>query len=185
MLERHEHDLGIPTAAAGLRARTAGRRHRPPATVLARRRMFGRVALAGRRCLATAPAARRQPLLLRARALHSLGDVDGVHPPFAQYSHGVVVDPGYKTLFLSGQLGIDADGNIPETAAEQAKLCFGAIKLLLADADMTSKDGPCCSDALSYTSHRAPSVLDTSHPHGTVRDASIRLCSGQDQRLCH
>ena len=43
-------------------------------------------------------------------------------------------------LFLSGQLGIDADGNVPEGAAEQAELCFGAIKLLLADAGMSSTD---------------------------------------------
>eukprot|EP01046_Picozoa_sp_COSAG06_P000860 COSAG06_NODE_24_length_32981_cov_25.509671_36_plen_132_part_00 len=112
--------------------------------------MLGRVALVGRRCAAVSPAAaaRRRPLLLlSARPLHTIGDVAGVHPPFAQYSHGVVVDPGCKTLFLSGQLGIDADGNVPESAAEQAKLCFGAIELLLADVNMTAKDGAtrCCA----------------------------------------
>lgn len=98
--------------------------------------MFGRLALAGRRCTAV----RSRALLLRARPLHSLGEVEGVHPPFAEYSHGVIVGAGHKMLFLSGQLGIDVDGNVPEGAAEQAELCFGAIKLLLADAGMSSTD---------------------------------------------
>lgn len=102
--------------------------------------MFGRVALAGRRCTAGASVLRSQALLLRSRPLHSLGEVEGVHPPFAKYSHGVIVGAGHKMLYLSGQLGIDADGNVPESAAEQADLCFGAIKLLLADAGMSTTD---------------------------------------------
>ena len=108
--------------------------------------MLGRVTLAGRRCTAVASVV-RQPLL-RARPLHSLGEVEGVHSPLGQYSHGVVFGPGHKMAFLSGQVGIDADGNVPETAGEQAELCFGAIKLLLADAGMSSKDGASQSNAL-------------------------------------
>lgn len=103
--------------------------------------MLGRLTLAGRRCTAVASVV-RQPLL-RARPVHSLGEVEGVHPPLGQYSHGVVFGPGHKMAFLSGQVGIDADGNVPETVGEQAELCFGAIKLLLADAGMSTKDGSC------------------------------------------
>ena len=67
-------------------------------------------------------------------------DVEGVHPPFANYSHGVRVPPNSTTLFLSGQLGITADKAVPEGAGAQADIIFGAIKALLAEASMSAAD---------------------------------------------
>ena len=87
-----------------------------------------------RRCAALRRPA--PPLASRCARLHSLGAVEGVHPPFANYSHGVVVGPDHETLFLSGQLGIDAEGNVPEGVAEQAELTFEGIRRLLAEAGM-------------------------------------------------
>lgn len=59
-----------------------------------------------------------------------------IHPPFAPYSHGVVVPEGQRLVFCSGQLGIDAQGVIPTDCGAQAKLCFNNIAAILAQADM-------------------------------------------------
>ena len=78
------------------------------------------------------------------RAMNTLSalprDVSHVHPPFANYSHGVIVPPGKRLLFLSGQLGITADQHVPEDAEEQAGVIFGAIKRLLAEGGMKPHD---------------------------------------------
>jgi 2-iminobutanoate/2-iminopropanoate deaminase len=63
-----------------------------------------------------------------------------IHPTFARYSHGVEVPAGARLLFCSGQLGIDADGIIPESAEDQAELCFRNIGTILAEAGMALSD---------------------------------------------
>ncbi len=57
-------------------------------------------------------------------------------PPFAQYSHGMVVPAGWRLLFCSGQLGISPAQEIPESVAGQAELCFENILAILRDAGM-------------------------------------------------
>ena len=59
-----------------------------------------------------------------------------IHPPFSAYSNGVEVPAGQKLVLTSGQLGIDKDGNIPATAAQQAELCFDNIAAILGDAGL-------------------------------------------------
>jgi len=59
-----------------------------------------------------------------------------IHPPFAKYAHGVETPPGARLVFCSGQLGIGADGAIPEDVEGQARLCFQAIAAILAEAGM-------------------------------------------------
>ncbi len=60
--------------------------------------------------------------------------------PFARYSHGVAVPAGYRLAACSGQLGIAADGTIPDDPREQADLCFANIAAILAEAGMTLAD---------------------------------------------
>ena len=60
-----------------------------------------------------------------------------IRPPFAKYSHAVEVPAGSRLVFASGQLGISPDDRIPETAAEQAELCFAAIGAILGSAGMS------------------------------------------------
>ena len=60
-----------------------------------------------------------------------------IHPPFAPYSHAMVVPAGQKLVFCSGQLGIAADKTIPPDCAGQARLCFENIEAVLAEAGMT------------------------------------------------
>jgi enamine deaminase RidA (YjgF/YER057c/UK114 family) len=65
---------------------------------------------------------------------------DAIHPPFANYAHGIEVEPGARIVFCSGQLGIGRDGAIPEDVEAQARLCFRAIAAILAEASMSLDD---------------------------------------------
>ena len=63
--------------------------------------------------------------------------------PFGQYSHGVILTHPGRCLVTSGQLAITntSKGNaIPESALEQARLCFSNIREILKQADMTAAD---------------------------------------------
>jgi 2-iminobutanoate/2-iminopropanoate deaminase len=53
--------------------------------------------------------------------------------PLARYSPAMEVPAGARLVFVSGQLGIDADGKTPESAEAQAELCFAAIRVLLTE----------------------------------------------------
>ncbi len=63
-----------------------------------------------------------------------------IHPPFANYAHGVEVEPGSRVVFCSGQLGIGRDGATPDSVEEQTRLCFRAIAAILGEAGMTLVD---------------------------------------------
>jgi 2-iminobutanoate/2-iminopropanoate deaminase len=65
---------------------------------------------------------------------------DAIHPPFANYAHGVEVEPGARIVFCSGQLGISKDGVVPDDVESQARLCFRAIVAVLAEASMSLGD---------------------------------------------
>ena len=92
----------------------------------------------GRRTCGAHPGALRRtlPVVLMLRSL----DPPILHPPFARYAHGVAVPAGARLAFCSGQLGMAADGTVPEGAEEQAALCFAAIAAILAEAGMALSD---------------------------------------------
>ncbi len=57
-----------------------------------------------------------------------------IAPPFARYAHGVEVPEGYRLILTSGQLGLAADGTIPDDTAAQAEICFANIAAILGEA---------------------------------------------------
>ncbi|HEY1885452.1 MAG TPA: Rid family hydrolase [Roseiarcus sp.] len=65
---------------------------------------------------------------------------NAIHPPFANYAHGVEVAAGSRVVFCSGQLGIGRDGVIPEDVESQVRLCFRAIVAILGEASMSLSD---------------------------------------------
>jgi 2-iminobutanoate/2-iminopropanoate deaminase len=65
---------------------------------------------------------------------------DTIHPPFANYAHGIEVDPGARLVFCSGQLGIGRDGVVPDDVEAQTRLCFRAIVAILEEASMSLAD---------------------------------------------
>jgi enamine deaminase RidA (YjgF/YER057c/UK114 family) len=63
-----------------------------------------------------------------------------IHPPFANYAHGLEVEAGARLIFCSGQLGVAPDGAIPPDVEGQALLCFRAIEAILAEGGMALSD---------------------------------------------
>jgi 2-iminobutanoate/2-iminopropanoate deaminase len=68
-----------------------------------------------------------------------------VHNPFnkpqpAGYSHGIEVSSPARTLYVAGQLGLAADGSIPEEMAGQTALVFQNMNDVLSAAGMTFED---------------------------------------------
>lgn len=55
----------------------------------------------------------------------------GMAAPFGNYAHGVVSN---RLVVTSGQLGMAADGTIPDGVCAQAQLCFANIAAILAEA---------------------------------------------------
>lgn len=60
--------------------------------------------------------------------------------PFSNYSHGVLVPAHSRVLFCSGQLGVAADGQVPDGCEAQAELCFANIAAVLRQAGMGLAD---------------------------------------------
>ena len=79
-----------------------------------------------------------------------------IAPPFARYSHGVELPPNARVVRTSGQLGLAADGTIPEGAEAQAAICFDNITHILAETGMNARD----------VFHVAAFVTDRSHMAG-------------------
>lgn len=63
-----------------------------------------------------------------------------IHPPVAPYVHQIEVTGPQKWLTLSGQIGMIADGSIPEDAIAQLKIALENIKRNLDSADMEVQD---------------------------------------------
>jgi enamine deaminase RidA (YjgF/YER057c/UK114 family) len=63
-----------------------------------------------------------------------------IRAPFSAYSHGIVVAPGARLLFASGQLGVRADDTVPNDVEAQAVLCFENIGAVLTEAGMSFAD---------------------------------------------
>lgn len=62
-----------------------------------------------------------------------------IHPPFANYAHGIGVTASHLVA-TSGQLGIMADGTIPNGAEAQAEICFASIDAILKEAGLGRGD---------------------------------------------
>jgi enamine deaminase RidA (YjgF/YER057c/UK114 family) len=56
--------------------------------------------------------------------------------PAGQYTQAIEVTGAARTLYLSGQVGVAADGSIPETAEAQAALAWRNLLAQLRTADM-------------------------------------------------
>ena len=57
-----------------------------------------------------------------------------IAPPFARYAHGVEVPAGHRLIATSGQLGLAADGSIPDDPGAQADICFANLTAILGEA---------------------------------------------------
>ncbi|QPQ33932.1 MULTISPECIES: RidA family protein [unclassified Lysinibacillus] len=63
-----------------------------------------------------------------------------VHQPVAPYVHQIEITGPNKWLTLSGQIGMEVDGTVPENPIAQLKLALNNIKKNLESASMTVDD---------------------------------------------
>ena len=60
--------------------------------------------------------------------------------PLARYAHGTLLPAGARIVRTSGQLGLGADGAVPQSVADQAAICFANIEAILAEGGMSVAD---------------------------------------------
>ena len=60
--------------------------------------------------------------------------------PAATYSHSVKVPENHRLLVISGQLGTDEDGRVPDDCEAQTRLCLASIDRLLHEAGMSRQN---------------------------------------------
>ncbi len=63
-----------------------------------------------------------------------------VAAPLARYSHAIEVPPDARWLYISGQVGIRPDGEVPADIESQADQAFANVIAILADAGMSVAD---------------------------------------------
>jgi enamine deaminase RidA (YjgF/YER057c/UK114 family) len=56
--------------------------------------------------------------------------------PNPAYSQGIVAQDTQRTLYVSGQVGIDGNGNVGKDISEQATLAVANLNAVLAEAGM-------------------------------------------------
>jgi len=103
-----------------------------------------------------------------------------IHPPFANYSHGVVVPPDARIVFCSGQLGIDAEGEVPTTVEGQARLCFENISAVLEEAGGNLQNAIRINAFVTDRSYLKAymSVRDTFFPEKPAPASTLMIVSG-------
>ena len=63
---------------------------------------------------------------------------DGIYPATDDYVHAMGVRSAERFLFISGTMGLDAQGNAPESLEEQLDLIWSNLRRILAEAHMTT-----------------------------------------------
>ena len=72
--------------------------------------------------------------------MHKIHNPDTVLAPVSSYSHGVEVPPNARWLYISGQIAIDLDGQIPDDFEEQCRLVWTNLYNVLDSAGMNREN---------------------------------------------
>jgi enamine deaminase RidA (YjgF/YER057c/UK114 family) len=67
-------------------------------------------------------------------------DPEGAPPPLAKYHHVVAVEGATRLAFISGQLGMHADGGVPEDVTSQTEVAFANLDACLVAVGLTRRD---------------------------------------------
>lgn len=65
---------------------------------------------------------------------------DTAPPPFSDYAQAVEAPAGARTLYVSGQVGVNMDGTMPDDPLEQHENVWHHLFAILAAADMGPED---------------------------------------------
>ncbi len=72
--------------------------------------------------------------------MNRLRNPPSIAAPQGQYSHSVEAPTGSRTLYVAGQVGVDANGKLADDFAGQAENAFRNLAAVLADAGMGWND---------------------------------------------
>ena len=78
-------------------------------------------------------------------------DPPTVAAPVGRYSHGVVVPPNARWLYVSGQVGVAPDGALPGDFAEQARQAWRNVLAIVEGAGELDFRRPAVLDADEYS----------------------------------
>ena len=59
-----------------------------------------------------------------------------IHAPFGSYNHALLVEGPPPTLHMAGQVGMTAEGSVPDSVAGQTEVVFANIQAILDAAGM-------------------------------------------------
>ena len=65
---------------------------------------------------------------------------DKAPPPFSDYAQAVEAPAGARTLYVSGQVGVNLDGTMPDDPLQQHENVWRNLFAILAEADMGPED---------------------------------------------
>ena len=99
---------------------------------------------------------------------------DGMAPPQAAYHHGVLVPTGTQTLYIAGQLGVDADGKLGDGIEEQARWAFRNLATVLESAGMGPENLVKIQMFLTEVDFRQPAHIGRAEALGDVQPASTQ-----------
>lgn len=94
-------------------------------------------------------------------------ETDKAPKPFSNYSQAVAIDPGARYLFVAGQVGATAAGEIPADPARQHQLAWENVLAILGAAGMDHRN---IVDAHVY-------ITDRGHI-GLYRETRDRMLKG-------
>lgn len=60
----------------------------------------------------------------------------GISDPYGSYVHGIEPPVGSRMVFLSGQIPVPVEGDVPPSMEEQATICWQNIEAILKDAGL-------------------------------------------------
>ena len=100
---------------------------------------------------------------------------EGMAPPQAKYHHGVLVPTGTQTLYIAGQLGVDADGNLADGIEEQARWAFRNLATVLKSAGMGPENLVKIQIFLTDVNFRQAAHIGRAEALGEVQPASTLL----------
>ena len=104
---------------------------------------------------------------------------DGIHKPFAGYSHTVTAEGAQKLVFCAGQVAADADGKVlpPDDFEAQTRMVMGNLTKALAAG------GARLSDVVKVTiyvcnQHDVPKASRNKSESSTVTDGEVAGIGG-------
>ena len=59
-----------------------------------------------------------------------------IHRPFGSYNHGILLEGPPPVLHMAGQVGMAADGHVPDTVEGQTEVVFANIQAILDEAGL-------------------------------------------------